>query len=104
MAVTGINEIDSACGGAGLIAPPRPGELCRVRRRLWLVNGAEPTTASGAPNTLLSLVSVEDDSLGEELRVLWELEPGAELVASSSLPHAEAFDTPQTPRLFVFAQ
>jgi superfamily II DNA or RNA helicase len=82
---------------------PRPGELCRVRRRLWLVNGAEAATDIASKSTLVSLVSVEDDSLGEEIQVIWEIEPGAEPVEASALPRATAFDSPDTFNAFLNA-
>jgi ERCC4-related helicase len=100
---TDTDTTGNAAPAPSLASAPRPGELCRIRRRLWLVNGAEPSHAAGVQNTLLSMVSVEDDSLGEELRAIWELEPGAEIVEASSLPRAEAFDTPEAFQAFLNA-
>jgi hypothetical protein len=34
--------------------------------------------------TLLTLASVADDDLGEELRLIWEVEPGREIVAATA--------------------
>jgi hypothetical protein len=36
--------------------------------------------AFGNPQRLLTLASVEDDGLGEELQVIWEIEPGATVI------------------------
>jgi superfamily II DNA or RNA helicase len=44
---------------------------------------------------LVTLSSVEDDALGEELQVIWEIEPGAEVVEKNALPAPVGFDTPQ---------
>jgi hypothetical protein len=41
---------------------------------------------------LLTLSSVEDDGLGEELNVIWELEPGARVVEKVALPEPTGFD------------
>lgn len=64
---------------------PEPGQLVDVRLRRYVVTevlrsalppaldpkGIEPATH------LVTLSSLEDDALGEELQVIWELEPGA---------------------------
>jgi hypothetical protein len=44
---------------------------------------------------LISLSSVEDEGLGEELNVIWELEPGALCLEKSQLPALTAFDHPR---------
>lgn len=46
-------------------------------------------------NHLISLSSVEDEGLGEELNVIWELEPGALCLEKSQLPALTAFDHPR---------
>ena len=38
--------------------------------------------------------SVEDDALGEELQVFWELEPGAKIVEKVALPDPTGYDDP----------
>jgi hypothetical protein len=64
---------------------PEQGQLVRVRSRQWVVYEVKPSTLpppamkpsfDGAQH-LLTLASVEDDGLGEELQVVWEVEPGA---------------------------
>ena len=82
---------------------PAPGALVTVRRRQWVVESVKrssfPSQVIGpdprAPMHLLSLVSVEDDALGEELQVIWEVEPGAHLHESFALPDTEGFDDPR---------
>jgi superfamily II DNA or RNA helicase len=46
---------------------------------------------------LATLTSVSDDDLGEELTVVWEVEPGREVLPVSRLPNIEAggFDDPE---------
>ena len=82
---------------------PEPGQLVDVRRRRYVVmeikESALPTdalhpTASHAQH-LVTLSSVEDDALGEELQVIWEIEPGAQAIEKMPLPQPVGFDTPQ---------
>lgn len=55
----------------------------------------DPLTFDGAGSQhLLTLNSVEDDGLGEELQVIWEVEPGARLFERSALPRPTGFDAP----------
>ncbi|MEQ1947247.1 MAG: DISARM system SNF2-like helicase DrmD [Bryobacteraceae bacterium] len=79
---------------------PEQGQLAEVRRRRYVVSdvrrSAAPQAAMGAvlPQHLVSLVSVEDDALGEELQVIWELEPAARAFDKIELPTPNGFDTP----------
>src|ERR1700732_3597526 len=82
--------------------PPEQGQLVNVRQRQWVVSevvksalSEGPLRASGeSPQHLVSLSSVEDDGLGEELNVIWELEPGARVVDKVALPDPTGFDAP----------
>jgi hypothetical protein len=47
-----------------------------------------------SPQHLITLSSVEDDALGEELNVIWEMEPGAKIVERVALPDPTGFDSP----------
>ena len=85
-----------------LAGAPEQGQLVSVRSRNWIVNEVVPSTlpASGLrgiadPQTLVSLASVEDDGLGEELQVIWEMEPGAKIVEKVALPDPTGFDPPE---------
>ena len=83
-------------------SPPESGQLVNVRSRRWVVNEVqasqisprplEPTASK--PQHLVSLLSVEDDALGEELQVVWEIEPGAKLIEKVALPEPTGFDSP----------
>jgi hypothetical protein len=67
---------------------PEPGQLVDVRQRRYVVLDigqstlpasmfAPPTLNRQRRHHLVTLSSVEDDALGEELQVIWEIEPGA---------------------------
>lgn len=85
-----------------LLNPPESGQLVSVRSRRWVVgevqSGSLPPPAlepvPDQPQHLVSLLSVEDDALGEELQVVWEIEPGATVIEKVSLPDPTGFDPP----------
>src|SRR5437763_4041158 len=87
---------------AALSSPPEQGQLVCVRSRQWVVNDVRPSRlpppalkpAVSGPQCLLTLASVEDDGLGEELQVIWEIEPGAEVIEKVALPEPTGFDPP----------
>jgi hypothetical protein len=68
-----------------LSTAPEQGQLVRVRQRQWVVGevaqGSLPLTPLQALHDhrqhLVTLSSIEADGLGDELQVIWELEPGA---------------------------
>lgn len=74
---------------------PEPGQLVEVRRRQWVVS--EATTGSALPGTrpqhLVTLSSLDEDALGEELQVIWELEPGAQVLEKAGLPEITGWDS-----------
>ena len=83
-------------------SPPEQGHLVSVRQRHWTVTDVAKSTlatsvfhldANGHQH-LVTLSSVEDDALGEELQVIWELEPAAEVVEKVALPDPTGFDPP----------
>lgn len=43
----------------------------------------------------MALSSIDDEGLGEELNVSWELEPGAKAFEKASLPTLSGFDDPR---------
>jgi superfamily II DNA or RNA helicase len=95
MAVTGLSIVAEA-------PPPAPsvGQLARVRGRIWVVGEVAADSQAfldGRPvQHLVSLVSVEDDATGEELEVVWELEPGTSVIERAELPlvAADRLDDP----------
>ena len=68
---------------------PEVGQLAIVRKRPFVVTEVIPSApglgGDGArPTHLIKLSSVEDDGLGEELNVIWELEPGTQVHEKSA--------------------
>ncbi len=82
---------------------PEQGQLVEVRQRRFVVNDVTKstlprsalTTLDDEPQHLVSLTSVDDDGQGEELQVIWELEPGARAFDPMALPQPTGFDAPQ---------
>jgi superfamily II DNA or RNA helicase len=90
---------------------PEPGQLVDVRRRRYVVNEvlqsslpldilSVPSSRTSGDTTLsvqhlVTLSSVEDDALGEELQVIWEIEPGATAIEKTPLPQPVGFDDPR---------
>ncbi|MGC4761249.1 DISARM system SNF2-like helicase DrmD [Micromonospora sp. DT46] len=84
--------------------PPAPGQLVTVRNRRWIVAevlrsdvaSGDPHVFTGRTPHLATLVSIEDDARDEELRVVWELEPGRRVHGSATLPDPRhGFDDPE---------
>ena len=89
---------------------PEQGQLVSVRSRNWIVNEVAPSTLPesglhglGNGQTLVSLASVEDDGLGEEIQVVWELEPGTRINDDVALPEPTGFDPPDQLNAFLDA-
>jgi superfamily II DNA or RNA helicase len=67
---------------------------------MWVVSDVErdaQAVLDGRPvQHLVSLISVEDDATGEELQVVWEIEPGTRAIERAELPpiRAERIDDP----------
>ncbi|MDO5696759.1 MAG: DISARM system SNF2-like helicase DrmD [Dermatophilus congolensis] len=84
---------------------PQPGRIVSVRGSTWAVTDVRVQglgrSAADDPHVhdehIVSLQSLEEDRLGEELMVVWELELGHGVVPEQGLPetiHPEAFDDP----------
>ena len=78
---------------------PEEGQIVSVRDRRWvvtdIVGSALETSGQDEAQHLIELASVEDDGLGEELRAVWELEPGARVLSRSTLPEPTGLDAPK---------
>ncbi|MDK2599134.1 hypothetical protein QO179_05035 [Bacillus stercoris] len=76
---------------------PEPGQLVEVRRRLWVVNQVQGSSLSSQrynkQQHLISLSSIDEDSLGEEIQVIWQLEAGARIVERAGLPQITGWDS-----------
>ncbi|HET6882696.1 MAG TPA: DISARM system SNF2-like helicase DrmD, partial [Pirellulales bacterium] len=73
-----------------------------MRQRRFVVTDVAKSSlpAKPLPNVhgiqhLISLASVEDDALGEELQVIWELEAGARVEERVALPEPTGLDDPE---------
>src|SRR5438876_3642490 len=88
---------------------PEPGQLVDVRQRRYVVVDVAQSVLPPdllKPGSLrvrlqpqqsqhlITLTSVEDDALGEELQVIWEVEPGAKVAEKNALPAPVGFDLP----------
>lgn len=76
---------------------PEQGQIVRVRQRVFTVTevrtSALPTATTEIPMSLVTLASVEDDALGETIQVLWETEPGTQIIERAELPTPHMFDS-----------
>ncbi|KQN88978.1 DISARM system SNF2-like helicase DrmD [Arthrobacter sp. Leaf69] len=93
---------------------PEPGQVVEVRGSTWAVANVQaqglprsPADESVAQLThVVDLQSLDEDRLGDQLSVVWELEVGHTLTPAQGLPetiHAEQFDDPTTLAGFVDA-
>lgn len=87
-----------------MTTPPEPGQIVSLRNRSFVVQDVQQgsvgsltqaSVAQAKPWHRITLSSVEDDGHGEELEVVWELEPGATVKERSTLPTPAAFDIPE---------
>ncbi len=91
---------------------PEEGQLVTVRDRHWIVRSVTPSSlpidvmsSNHSLQRLVELSSVEDDGLGDELSVIWEIEPGARILETANLPKpiAGRFDDPARLKTFLDA-
>lgn len=84
---------------------PEVGQLVHVRGQQWVVTRLrrsrqlpdELATTRLPGSTLVTLSSVSDSDMGAELTVVWEVEPGREIVPATQLPQVteHGWDDPQ---------
>ena len=77
---------------------PEISQLVEVRSRRCIVSEVVPDSIAAqrsgyTGDTIVELIGVEDDALGDELEVVWEIEPGARILDRSSLPQPTGFDS-----------
>lgn len=93
---------------------PEPGQVVEVRGSTWAVANVQgqglprsPADEATAQLThVVELQSLDEDRLGEQLSVVWELEVGHTVTPAQGLPdviYADAFDEPATLAGFVDA-
>ena len=104
----------TASPGRSVPALPEPGQVVQVRGAVWAVTEVEAQGLLRSPaddgqarlEHVVALQSLDEDRMGEELRVVWELEVGNSVVPDRGLPDtisAEALDDPDTLGAFVDA-
>src|SRR5262245_21847309 len=82
---------------------PEPGQIVIARQRPFVVTRVEASTlplpagldTAEQRQHLVELSSVDDEGLGEELSVVWELEPGVSCFHRAELPPLQKFDAPR---------
>jgi hypothetical protein len=97
-------------------APPRPdpGQVVEVRGSTWAVANVQAQGLPRSPadestaqlNHIVDLQSLDEDRLGQQLSVVWELEVGHTVTPAQGLPemiHPEGFDDPVTLAGFIDA-
>lgn len=80
---------------------PEAGQIVEVRQRPWVVIDVlasaftpDPLRGVDSAHHLVTLSSIEDDALGEEIQVLWDIEPSRSIREGSGLPAVTGFDAP----------
>ncbi len=107
---------DESTAGVTTALPtlPEPGQVVEVRGSTWAVANVQ---AQGLPRSpadessaqishVVELQSLDEDRLGEQLSVVWELEVGHTITPAQGLPdliYADGFDDPTTLAGFVDA-
>ena len=85
------------------IRVPEQGQMVEARHRQWIatdIKKAEPNLIGYKSEInpdychLVTLASVEDDSLHEEIQIVWEIEQGSRVFQKSELPAVKNFDEP----------
>lgn len=93
---------------------PEPGRVVEVRGSTWAVADVRQQGLPRSPadegraqtQHVVSLQSLDEDRLGDEISIVWELEVGHTIVPDQGLPEtltAESFDDPNTLGAFVDA-
>lgn len=84
---------------------PEPGQLVEVRLRQWIVVEVSSSRllTSSSQQHAVTLSSIDEDGLGEMLEVIWEIEPGAQVIERAGLPSITGLDDSDTLEAFLDA-
>lgn len=90
---------------------PEPGQLVEVRRRQWVVSDVAGSSLNPSRREsvltrsehLVTLSSIDEDALGEELQIVWEIDPGVRILEKAGLPKVGDFDEPSRVDAFLDA-
>lgn len=75
---------------------PETGQLVEARRRQWVVteiNRSALSLSSRKAHHMVSLSSLDEDFSSEEIQVIWEMEPGAQVIEKAGLPSITGWDS-----------
>lgn len=87
-----------------ITSPPEIGQLVEVRKRLWVVNDISGQSFEGINQQhLVSLSSIEEDALGEDLQIIWQIEPGARVIEKAGMPRITGVDSEEKLNAFLDA-
>ena len=95
-----MNEPNSPASGSALPSDlsdriPEQGQLVSVRGRQWIVSDVRPFRPEGdayRQSDLVTLESIDEDSDGKPVSVVWQIEPGARILEKAGLPAVDGFD------------
>lgn len=97
---------DNSVNDVSLSSIPEPGQLVEIRRRQWIVSDVQASAFKSGidgDHHLVSMTSIDEDSLGEELRTIWQLEPGARVLEKAGLPRITGWDSNERQEAFLDA-
>ncbi len=91
--------------------PPEIGQVVSVRQKKFVVTDIQESLLDSKfindvtiqDTHLVRLSSIEDDDMGSELMVIWEVEPGVSVEEKVNLPQPKGFDEPDTLDAFMHA-
>ena len=82
----------------------KEGQLVRVRNRRWLVEDVISFENANKPiSPKVTLACIEDDSSGERIEVLWDLELDAKILETRNSFDIETLDLPSEFRVYLHA-
>ncbi len=86
---------------------PESGQTVEVRRRHWVVNSVRGNAIQSGTidrdQHIVTLSSLEDDALGEELQVVWQVETDAKVLEKTGLPQITGTDSQEWTTAFLDA-
>ncbi|HNX76345.1 MAG TPA: DISARM system SNF2-like helicase DrmD [Candidatus Rifleibacterium sp.] len=87
-----------------MVGFPEPGQLVEVRRRQWVVSEVLGDSFDVEKEQhLVTLTSIDEDALGEELQVIWQIEPGAKVLEKAGMPAITGVDSEEKSEAFLDA-
>ncbi|WP_235185814.1 SNF2-related protein [Methylomarinum vadi] len=89
-----MDELYQTSSNHFITSVPEPGQLVEVRRRQWVVSDVQGQSfeANGEQH-VVTLSSLDEDALGEELQVVWQIEPGAQVLEKAGMPRITGIDS-----------